>query len=60
MKAPSDGQDIRPKGCDISMGELLFTQGQNVGPAEIGVLVSAGVMEIVVHRKPVVAVLSTG
>ncbi|KAB7501021.1 Molybdenum cofactor synthesis protein cinnamon [Armadillidium nasatum] len=60
LKAPSEGQDIRPKGCDISMGELLFTQGQYVGPSEIGVLVSAGVMEIVVHKKPLVAVLSTG
>ncbi|MCL4138333.1 UNVERIFIED_CONTAM: hypothetical protein GTU68_032215, partial [Idotea baltica] len=60
LKAPSEGQDIRPKGSDISLGELLLTQGQVIGPAEVGIMASAGVIDVSVHKKPVVAVLSTG
>ncbi|KAJ3310721.1 hypothetical protein HDV04_004677 [Boothiomyces sp. JEL0838] len=56
------GQNIRPIGSDLSVGELLLKKGQKVTSigGEIGILASGGIKEILVVRKPVVAVLSTG
>jgi len=54
------GQNIRPKGQDISAGELLYPQGRKLQPADLGVLASGGISEICVFKKLTVAVLSTG
>jgi len=54
------GQNIRPKGQDISAGELLCPQGRKLQPADLGVLASGGISEICVFKKLTIAVLSTG
>lgn len=54
------GADIRPPGQDIARGQLVLARGTRLGPAEIGLLATVGQTTVRVHRKPVVAVLSTG
>lgn len=60
LKAVKSGQNIRPIGSDISPGEVLVDKHELVSAAEIGLLATAGITEVVAHRKPVVGVLSTG
>jgi len=54
------GDDVRPVGVDVAAGELVLEAGTRLGPAEIGLLATAGVVEARVHPRPRVAVLSTG
>ncbi|KAA0204082.1 hypothetical protein HAZT_HAZT006294 [Hyalella azteca] len=60
LKAPKEGQDIRPLGCDIALGELVLPKGTYLGPAEIGLAASVGLANVMVFPKPLVGVLSTG
>lgn len=59
-KAAKPGQDIRPVGSDIEAGAVVLEAGERVGVAEIGILATVGAVELPVHRRPKVAVLSTG
>ena len=54
------GDDVRPVGVDVAAGQLLLRAGERLGPAEIGLLATAGVTEVAVYPRPRVAVLSTG
>ncbi|MCO5219460.1 MAG: molybdopterin molybdotransferase MoeA [Thermomicrobiales bacterium] len=54
------GQNLRPVGADIAIGELLIRRGTRLGAAEIGLLASLGRSEISVSRKPRITILSTG
>ena len=60
MKAPQVGQDIRPVGSDIALGETVLSKGTILGPGEVGLLAAVGVTEVLVSKLPRVAVLSTG
>ncbi|EGZ11890.1 hypothetical protein PHYSODRAFT_562882 [Phytophthora sojae] len=60
LKAVKEGQNIRAIGSDISPGEVLVNAHELVSAAEIGLLATAGITEVVAHRKPVIGVLSTG
>jgi len=53
-------QNIRPRGQDICAGELLYPVGRKLQPADLGVLASAGISEILVFKRLQVAILSTG
>ena len=59
-EAPTFGQHIRPAGDDITPGQLLLTAGTVLGPRQLGVLAGVGQGSVRVHRRPRVAVLSTG
>lgn len=54
------GDDVRPVGVDVAAGELVLEAGTRLGPAEIGLLATAGVTDALVYPRPRVAVLSTG
>ncbi len=56
----SVGDNIRPIGCDIAVGQTVLTQGQVLGPAEIGLLATVGLVEALVWSKPRVGIISTG
>lgn len=56
----SAGADVRPVGVDVAAGERVLAAGERLGPAEIGLLATVGAVEVAVHPKPRVAVLSTG
>lgn len=54
------GQNIRPIGVDIAVGETLITAGTRIGAAEVGLLASLGMTPATVTRKPRISILSTG
>ena len=54
------GNYIRPVGQDIETGQRVLAQGTVLGPAELGLLGTVGKTEVSVHRRPTVAVMSTG
>jgi molybdopterin molybdotransferase len=54
------GDHVRPAGGDLRAGDEVFTAGTVLGPAHIGVLASLDVAAVPVHRRPRVAVVSTG
>jgi len=54
------GQYIRPAGEDVRRGELVLQQGTCVRPQEIGMLATLGRKNVLVIRRPRVAILATG
>ncbi|MEX1021981.1 MAG: gephyrin-like molybdotransferase Glp [Dehalococcoidia bacterium] len=58
--AAGAGANIRAAGEDVVAGELVLAAGTVLGPAQVGVLASLGRGEVRCHRRPVVAILSTG
>jgi putative molybdopterin biosynthesis protein len=59
-RAPSPGQFVASAGSDIARGEALLRAGTIIGSREIGMLAACGIAEVVVARRPRVAVISTG
>lgn len=53
-------RNIRPRGEDVRANAVALTAGTILRPGEIGLLASIGQARIRVHRRPVVAILSTG
>lgn len=56
----SPGQNIRPRGQETTVGELVLPAGTRLGPIEQGLAASLGCAELDVIRRARVAVLSTG
>jgi molybdopterin molybdotransferase len=54
------GANVRPRGEDIAPGATVLARGTVVGPADLGVLASIGRTALAVHRRPRVAIVSTG
>ena len=54
------GRHIRPAGQDMRPGERMLSPGDPVSPGTVGVLAALGQRDVVVRRRPVVAILSTG
>jgi molybdopterin molybdotransferase len=54
------GQNLRPAGQDMKRGEKLLERGHSITPGSIGVLAAAGRSAALIHRRPRVAVLTTG
>src|SRR4029077_6921804 len=54
------GANVRLAGEDIEPGAFVVEAGAVIGPADVGGLASVGRATVVVHRRPRVAILSTG
>jgi molybdopterin molybdotransferase len=52
--------NVREAGEDVRRGETVLRAGALLRPAEIGVLASLGHATVPVHRRPAVAIVSTG
>lgn len=53
-------ENIRPMGEDITQGELVIPKGQIIRPIDLGALISAGIKELAVVKKPTIAIIPTG
>ncbi len=53
-------KNIRHAGEDVKRGQLVLPKGKVLRPQEIGMLAALGRATVQVHRRPRVAVLSTG
>ena len=56
----SEGQHIRYAGEDVKRGETILSPGALIRPAEVAMLATMGRAEVLVHRLPRVAIISTG
>jgi molybdopterin molybdotransferase len=54
------GQNIRPRGQDIGVGDTVLHRGRVLRPQDLGLLASVGCARVEVYRPLRVAVLSTG
>lgn len=54
------GAYVRPAGEDIRTGDHVLSAGTRLRPQEIGILAALGQAEVVVYRRPRVAILSNG
>jgi molybdopterin molybdotransferase len=54
------GEYIRPAGEDVRQGECVLPKGTLLRPQEIGMLATLGHEQVLVHRRPRVAILATG
>ena len=54
------GAYVRPAGEDVHAGDIVVPPGQVAGAAEVGLLATLGYARVRVHRRPRVAILSTG
>jgi putative molybdopterin biosynthesis protein len=53
-------QHVRSIGEDVSATELLLPEGHRLRPVDVAAAAAAGVAELVVRRRPVVAIVPTG
>ncbi len=54
------GQNLRHAGEDLAEGGIALAAGTRCGPAELGLVASLGIAEVVVRRRLRVAIFSTG
>ncbi len=53
-------ENVRLRGEDLKLGALLGETGDQLGPAQLGLLAAAGLTQIQAGRRPVVGLLATG
>jgi len=54
------GENVRPRGQDMSRGQLLVRRGQRIGAADVALLAATGSAQVAVFRRLRVALLCTG
>jgi molybdopterin molybdotransferase len=54
------GSNVRKRGEDIQAGTIAIERGTVLRPQELGLITSLGQWQVLVHRRPRVALLSTG
>jgi len=54
------GTNFHQVGADLRPGDLILLAGTQLGPAEIGIAAATGRALLPVHRRPRVALMSTG
>jgi len=54
------GVNVRLRGEDVEAGGIVIEHGTVLRPQEIGLVTSLGIWQVSVHRRPRVALLSTG
>lgn len=59
-RLPFSGGNVRHAAAELGRGASLLTRGVELTPVRLGLLAAVGVHRIRVHRRPRVAVLTTG
>jgi molybdopterin molybdotransferase len=59
-EAAREGASVRPRGGDVSAGDVVVPRGTRLGSAQLGALAAAGLAEVACVRRPRVALLTTG
>ncbi|OQW70424.1 MAG: molybdopterin molybdenumtransferase MoeA [Proteobacteria bacterium ST_bin12] len=57
---PKLGENIRPAGDDLKIGQIVLRKGHLLRPADLGLLASLGMAELSVYKPLKVAFFSTG
>lgn len=59
-RAVAPGENVLKRGEDIAVDEELMPQGWRLRPQDVGMLAALGIGTVAAHRRPRVAILSTG
>jgi len=54
------GENVRSAGEDLQKGQLILKKGRSLQPQDVGLLITLGIREVRVARKPRVALFSSG
>ena len=54
------GQHVRRRGEDVAPGDHVLAAGQRLGPSHVSLAAALGRHDLPVHRRPTVAVFTTG
>src|SRR5262249_52608710 len=57
---PKPGQHILETGADLKIGQAVLRKGRCLRPEDLAMLVSLGILEVNVARKPRVRIMPTG
>jgi molybdopterin molybdotransferase len=60
LEAPPTGTNVRHAGEDVHAGQVVLEPGRLLRPQEVGMLAAIGRAEVIVVRRPRVAILATG
>jgi molybdopterin molybdotransferase len=60
LRAVESGANVRARGEDVRSGAVVLRAGAVLRPQDLGLVASLGYGEVRVHRRPRVALLSTG
>jgi molybdopterin molybdotransferase len=60
MKSVKPGENIRRQGADIRAGQIILEKSHRLKAQDIGLLAMLGISKFNVHRKPCIALISTG
>jgi molybdopterin molybdotransferase len=60
LRAVDPGSNVRSRGEDVRAGAVVLRAGAVLRPQDLGLVASLGFAELRVHRRPRVALLSTG
>ena len=58
--APTKGSNVRLAGEDLKRGEIVLCKGHQIQAADLGLLASLGIADVMVNRQLKVAFFSTG
>lgn len=59
-KVIKNGDNVRRRGMDVRAGDVVLKKGNILKPQDVGLLAMLGFAEVNVHKKPLVALLSSG
>ena len=54
------GENVLCRAEDVASGDVVIPSGKRLFPQDIGLLAGLGITEVVVYRRPLAAVISTG
>jgi molybdopterin molybdotransferase len=60
LKSSHAGEHVRPRGQDVKTGQPVLPSGAVMRPAMIGMAAAMGYAQATVHKRPRVAILTTG
>ncbi|EPB8147279.1 gephyrin-like molybdotransferase Glp [Clostridium perfringens] len=60
FKEMKSNENISFMGEDIKIGETLIKKGKRLDYADLGIMASSGISEVIVYKKPKVSIISTG
>ncbi len=56
----SPGDNCRPAGEDVELGQVVLSKGRELQPQDVGLLVSLGIRQVVVAKRARIALFSSG
>ena len=60
LRPVAPGENVIQVGEDVRAGDAVFEAGHRVRPQDIGGLLALGIVDLVVFRRPRIAIISTG